>query len=96
MSRSNSGRGLGITTLLTSSPLAPMIRAPASTAVRTAETLPVRDHERLAAERHGQADLDQPDVGGLGRRVGAFDQRGDREGLDDAQRLQPLHRRPCR
>jgi hypothetical protein len=50
-------------------------------------------HERLAAERHREANLDQLDVGGLHRGVRAFDQRSHRERFHDAQRLHFLHLR---
>ena len=76
-----------MTTALTSTPAfgddAACRRA---TAACTEATSPVIGAERLAAQRHGQADFQQRDVGGLGGGVGAFDQRGDVERFEDAQR----------
>ena len=41
--------------------------------------------KRFAAERHREAHLEQGDVGGLGGGVGGLDERGNVEGLEDAQ-----------
>jgi len=88
ISFNNSGRGWGITTLFTSMPFSPTTRAPASTALLHGGDVARQGDEGFASQRHGQADLDQLDVGGLDGRVGAFDQSGHRERFHDAERFQ--------